>query len=131
MRPRARARQSRPAALVALLCAVAVMLTACQLENPHHYTVVNDSSDTVVVRVCGDNDCGGGVHYGETIRPGGEWGVNASTRGIVNPLLVTTTEGVRIGCLPLAMPRPTVGVIARSMVVPCQDAYSDVGYWPR
>lgn len=93
--------------------------------------IVNDLNRTVRMVQCADNLCIDKPHSTGTLAPGDSFLANTSSSGVPNPWLVRELGGKRLGCLPLVMPEPTKGLVAKvSQRVPCQRAYDESNYWP-
>lgn len=94
--------------------------------------IVNDLERPVEVSQCNDNLCNGGFHFSDTLPPGASFEASVSTSGVPNPWLVRELDGKRLGCLPLVMPEPTEGLVARvSKFVPCEESYDESEFWPK
>jgi hypothetical protein len=91
----------------------------------------NDLGRTVEVLQCDNNLCVEEFHITGRMEPGGSFRANVSTSGIPSPWLVRELDGTRLGCLPLVMPEPTEGVVAKtSQAVACRENYDEEHFWP-
>ena len=71
-------------------------------SGTHRFPAIlrNDLGATVVVGACEEDDCTpGGIVNGFRVPPGQELTVGLRAGSVVNPTLITTLEGKRIGCL--------------------------------
>jgi hypothetical protein len=104
--------------------------TACGSEEGS-VEVMNDLGRRVELLQCDNNLCTDDYHLTGVMEPGHSFTANVSTSGVPNPWLVRELDGERLGCLPLVMPEPTEGVVARvSQYVPCQKTYDESKLWP-
>jgi hypothetical protein len=93
--------------------------------------IKNDLRRPVEVLQCANNLCVDDFHTTGKLDAGDSFPANVSTSGVPNPWLVRELTGKRLGCLPLVMPEPTEGIVARvSQVVPCRKSYDESEFWP-
>jgi hypothetical protein len=91
----------------------------------------NDLGRTVEVLQCVNNPCVEEFHITGRMEPGGSFRANVSTSRIPSPWLVRELDGEHIRCLPLVMPKPTEGLVARtSQAVSCRESYDEEHFWP-
>lgn len=110
--------------------AVALAATACGSE-PGSIEIENDLRRQVELLQCDNNLCTENFHLTGRVQPGGSFSANVSTSGVPNPWLVRELSGERLGCLPLVMPEPVEGLVARtSQAVPCRREYDESEFWP-
>jgi hypothetical protein len=123
---------SARAASVALLFVVgAVAVTLGCGSDEGFIQIENDLGRPVEVHQCSDNLCVEDFHYSDRLPAGASFSASVSTSGVPNPWLVTTLDRERLGCLPLVMPEPTEGLVARtSQTVACQQEYDESEFWP-
>jgi hypothetical protein len=93
-------------------------------SGTHRFPAVlrNDLGAGVVVGACEEDDCTpGGFVNGFRVPPGGELTVGLRAGSVVNPMLITTLEAKRIGCLFLryAKAPPRAPVIRLSEAKSC------------
>lgn len=102
-------------------------------DDPYLITVQNDTSNAVRVLRCANENCRGSFPDGAVLAPEETTRIGVSTVGVPNPQLVIDAKtGRRLGCLPLVMPEPKSGLVARiSQAVTCQDTYDHDRQWPR
>jgi hypothetical protein len=113
---------------------IVVVLAACDPlgpDDPYLVTIVNDTPRAVLVLRCDDNACDDAKEP-RLLAPGERMKVGVSTVGVPNVQLVVEPGTEReLGCLPLVMPEPTEGVIARvSQRVPCTSDLDEDKPWP-
>jgi hypothetical protein len=114
-----------------LLSVVLVLSAAACGSEEGSVEVVNDLGRRVELLQCSNDLCTGDYHLTGVMEPGRSFTANVSTIGVPNPWLVRELDGERLGCLPLVMPEPTEGVVARvSQYVPCQKKYDESELWP-
>jgi hypothetical protein len=126
----ARAR-ARAAALLLLLVGTAAV-GPCENPDVHDYSVeiLNDDNVAVQVWQC-DVSCDSGFHARVVLQPGAHTATNVSTVGVPNTWLVLDRRSHRIGCLPIVMPEPVSGLIARiSRRTRCLQTYDESRQWP-
>ena len=93
--------------------AVALAATACGSE-PGSIEIENDLDRPVEVLHCDNNLCNGEFHFADDLPPGASFEASVSTSGVPNAWLVRDLNGARLGCLPLVMPEPVEGLVART-----------------
>ena len=112
------------------IAAMAVTVVGCGSDRGS-IEVRNDLGRTVELLQCSDNLCTDDFRIRGDMEPGASFQANVSTSGVPNPWLVLEPSGERLGCLPLVMPEPTGGLVARlSDVVPCSGSYDESRFWP-
>lgn len=118
------------ASLLAEALLVGAFLVGCGSE-PGSIEIFNDLGRPVELLQCDNNLCVGKFHLTGRMAPGGSFPANVSTSGVPNPWLVRELDGRRVGCLPLVMPTPTEGLVAKvSQFVPCRKTYDESKFWP-
>jgi hypothetical protein len=120
----------RSIALAAFAAAV-LALAGCTFhpdptEATFYVKVVNDTSRTVILSICGtDDDLCAKVYETGRVKAGGSWPSVETSVGSVNPVLVRTVSGKRLGCLPLFFDYNADGIAVRvSEIVPCTKHYT-------
>jgi hypothetical protein len=100
-------------------------------STPAWIEIENDLGRPVELRQCDNNLCVGDFHTTGKLDAGDSFPASVSSSGVPNPWLVRELTGKRLGCLPLVMPKPTEGIVAKvSQVVPCQKSYDESEFWP-
>ncbi len=114
-----------------VLVVAALVVGGCQFhpdptEANFDVKVVNDTARTVVLTSCGTGDNLCKKKYGaSTVKPGVTLPTVQTSVRNSNPLLVTTTGGTRLGCLPLYFDYNADGTVVHvSDVVPCAKHYT-------
>jgi hypothetical protein len=114
-----------------LLAVLSVAIVSACGSEPGSIEIRNDLGRTVEVLQCDNNLCIGEFHITGRLEPDNSFPANVSTSGVPSPWLVRELNGKRLGCLPLVMPEPTKGLVARvSQVVPCKESYDESEFWP-
>jgi hypothetical protein len=111
--------------LIAVLLALAAAGCAFHpdpTEDNFYVKIVNDTPRTVTLATCGTGDytCTKTYQTG-ALAPGKAWPSVQTSVGSANPVLVSTTAGRRLGCLPLLFDHNADGAVVRvSTAAPCR-----------
>jgi hypothetical protein len=80
----------------------------------------------LILSICGTGDdvCAK-PHESGRVKTGGSWPSVETSVGAVNPVLIRTVSGKRLGCLPLFFDYNADGAVVRvSELVPCSKHYT-------
>jgi hypothetical protein len=124
----------RPAKAVGVSVVLAlIVLGACgcafnpdPTEDNFDVRVTNDTHQTVILSTCGTGDvlCLGKTSQTGEVAPGDGWSNAPTSVGQINPILVRSAAGRRLGCLPLYYSYNARGTTVRvSEMVRCRKQY--------
>lgn len=115
--------------LFGLAAIAAVFAVGAVIQDPgesiFYVGIVNDTSRTVVLSSCGENNrCNGRTWDTSVMKPGKVWSTAQTSVGAASPWLVRSRAGQRLGCLPLLFDYNASGAVVRvSQLVRCRAAY--------
>jgi hypothetical protein len=91
-------------------------------EANFYVKIVNDTPHAVTLATCGTGDfaCAKIYETGD-VAPGGAWASVQTAVGSANPVLVRSSSGRRLGCLPLLFDHNADGAVVKvSSAAPCR-----------
>jgi hypothetical protein len=95
-------------------------------EDSFDVHVTNDTDKAVILSTCGTGNglCLGKTYQTGKVAPGDGWRSAPTSVGQLNPILVQSVAGRRMGCLPLYYSYNAQGTTVRvSEMVRCQEEY--------
>jgi hypothetical protein len=114
------------------VAAVALGASGCAFnpdptEDNFDVRVTNDTLQAVILSTCGTGNglCRGKTYQTGEVAPGDGWSNAPTSVGQINPILVRSAAGRRLGCLPLYYSYNAHGTTVRvSDMVPCRKDYA-------
>jgi hypothetical protein len=120
-----------------ILCGLVFQACGANPGDPVNLAVRNNSDATVILRACnGDSPSCSSTAYTVQLRPGQTSTTAQEPDGTFRPMMVTSSQGHVLGCLPFQLSRstPQSDVVKVAEMVPCGDslgkAHTGGNDWP-